>query len=81
MHELLHPPGHRGPVIAAGAVLLTVGVALQQLRMDWSPAVQFLILAVLAAAARLRVRSSGRARCWRSWPPGSPRGAGPPSLR
>jgi peptidoglycan/LPS O-acetylase OafA/YrhL len=48
MHELLHPPGHRGPVIAAGAVVLTMGVALEQLRMDWSAGVQLVIVAALA---------------------------------
>jgi hypothetical protein len=48
MHELLHPPGHRGPVIAAGAVLLATGVALEQARMDWGRGAQFAILAALA---------------------------------
>lgn len=32
--SLLRPPSHRGPLIAAGAVVLTVGVVLQQLRQD-----------------------------------------------
>ena len=34
MPSLLRPPSHRGPLIAAGATVLTVGVALQQLRQD-----------------------------------------------
>lgn len=34
MPSLLRPPSHRGPLIAAGAVVLTVGVVLQQLRQD-----------------------------------------------
>jgi hypothetical protein len=32
--ELLRPPPHRGPLIAAGAVLITVGLALVELRTD-----------------------------------------------
>jgi len=32
--ELLRPPAHRGPLIAAGAVLVTVGVALEEIRLD-----------------------------------------------
>jgi hypothetical protein len=32
--ELLRPPAHRGPLIAAGTVLFTVGVALEELRLD-----------------------------------------------
>lgn len=32
--ELLRPPPHRGPLIAAGAVLTTVGLALVELRVD-----------------------------------------------
>jgi hypothetical protein len=34
MPQLLRPPSHRGPLIAAGAAVLTVGVVLQQLRVD-----------------------------------------------
>lgn len=49
MDELLHPPAHRGPLIASGALVLAVGVALQQVRMDWAPGVQLAIVAVLAA--------------------------------
>jgi len=32
--ELLRPPPHRGPLIAAGAVLVTVGIALEEIRLD-----------------------------------------------
>jgi hypothetical protein len=32
--SLLRPPSHRGPLIAAGATVLTAGVVLQQLRVD-----------------------------------------------
>jgi hypothetical protein len=34
LRELLRPPPHRGPLIAAGAVALAVGVALEELRLD-----------------------------------------------
>jgi hypothetical protein len=33
LRELLRPPAHRGPLIAAGAVALTVGVAITELRL------------------------------------------------
>jgi hypothetical protein len=48
--ELLRPPPHRGPLIAAGAVLLTVGVALEELRLDeeLGTGVHLVILAVAA---------------------------------
>ena len=32
--ELLRPPAHRGPLIAAGAVLFTLGIALEEQRLD-----------------------------------------------
>ena len=49
--ELLRPPAHRGPLIAAGAVLVTLGVALEEIRLhDKLPiGVHFLILALPAA--------------------------------
>ena len=49
--ELLRPPAHRGPLIASGAVLLTVGIALEEQRLqDALPdAVHVLILAAAAA--------------------------------
>ena len=31
---LLRPPAHRGPLIAAGAVLFTVGILLEELRLE-----------------------------------------------
>ena len=49
MRELLHPPGHRGPLIAAGAVVLTVGVALEQLRLSPGAGAQLLVAGALAA--------------------------------
>jgi len=48
--ELLRPPPHRGPLIAAGAVVLTVGLALEELRLrsEVGPVVHLLVLAVAA---------------------------------
>jgi hypothetical protein len=45
--ELLRPPPHRGPLIAAGAVLLTAGLALTELRLggELAAGVHLLILA------------------------------------
>src|SRR4051794_14645248 len=34
LRDLLRPPPHRGPLIAAGAVALAVGVSLEELRLD-----------------------------------------------
>jgi hypothetical protein len=34
VRELLRPPPHRGPLIAAGAVALGVGIALEEIRLD-----------------------------------------------
>ena len=50
--ELLRPPPHRGPLIAAGAVLLTLGLGLVELRLGGSIATgaQLLFLAAAAAA-------------------------------
>jgi hypothetical protein len=49
--ELLRPPAHRGPLIAAGAVIFTVGIVLEELRLDEPLAlgVHLLILALSAA--------------------------------
>jgi hypothetical protein len=46
--ELLHPPAHRGPLIAAGAVVLSVGVALEQLRVSPGAGLQLVVVALLA---------------------------------
>jgi hypothetical protein len=50
VRDLLHPPPHRGPLIAAGAVVLAVGLAVFELRFrnELSPAVHFLILGAAA---------------------------------
>ena len=59
MLELLRPPPHRGPLIAAGVVLLAVGVALIQVRLDADKAhaLSAAALAVMALGLGLQVRS------------------------
>jgi hypothetical protein len=49
--ELLRPPAHRGPLIAAGTVVFTVGIALEELRLDEQlpNGVHTLIVALAAA--------------------------------
>jgi hypothetical protein len=47
--ELLRPPPHRGPLIAAGAVLLTTGLGLTLLRLDIAHGWAALLLGVVAA--------------------------------
>jgi hypothetical protein len=49
--ELLRPPAHRGPLIAAGAVLFTVGIALEEQRLDEQLPNGIHVLIVAAAAA------------------------------
>jgi hypothetical protein len=50
--DLLRPPAHRGPLIAAGAVLVTTGVALEEIRLrdELATGVHLAILTVSAAA-------------------------------
>src|SRR6185436_5820825 len=50
--ELLRPPAHRGPLIAAGAVVLAVGLALEELRLGDAigVVVHWLILSLAAGA-------------------------------
>jgi hypothetical protein len=49
---LMRPPAHRGPLIAAGAVVLTVGIALLELRLNTrlGPAAHLLILVAATGA-------------------------------
>ena len=49
--ELLRPPAHRGPLIAAGAVLFTAGIALEELRLDDALPNGLHVLIVAATAA------------------------------
>jgi len=51
--ELLRPPAHRGPLIAAGAVLFTAGIALEELRLDDVLPNWLHVLIVAATAALL----------------------------
>jgi hypothetical protein len=48
---LLRPPAHRGPLIAAGAVLFTAGIALEELRLDEVLPNGVHVLIVFASAA------------------------------
>jgi hypothetical protein len=53
LKDLLRPPPHRGPLIAAGAVVLAVGLATAELRLSGdalSPVLHFLALAAAAGA-------------------------------
>jgi hypothetical protein len=69
--ELLRPPPHRGPLIAAGAVLVTVGVALEEIRLDdkLPTGVHLAILALAGGAIYalgVQVRQQGRPYAFQS---------------
>ena len=69
--ELLRPPPHRGPLIAAGAVLVTVGVVLEELRLaDRFPTGVHLVILALASGAiyalGIQVRQEGRPYAFQS---------------
>src|SRR4051812_26771535 len=69
--ELLRPPPHRGPLIAAGAVLVTVGVALEEIRLGdrLSTGVHLTILALASGtiyALGVQVRQQGRPYAFQS---------------
>ena len=49
--ELLRPPAHRGPLIAAGAVLFAAGIALEEIRLNDALPNGVHLLIVAAAAA------------------------------
>jgi|tagenome__1003787_1003787.scaffolds.fasta_scaffold20712791_2 hypothetical protein len=49
VRELLRPPPHRGPLIAAGAVPLAAGLTLAELRLDGSAGVRLAPLLVIGA--------------------------------
>ena len=61
MSELLRPPAHRGPLIAAGGVLLALGVVLAQLRLDDLGAGAHLALAAGVCALTLGIGLQWRA--------------------
>ena len=69
--ELLRPPPHRGPLIAAGAVLVTVGVALEEIRLAdrLATGVHLAILALASSwiyALGVQVRQQGRPYAFQS---------------
>jgi hypothetical protein len=69
--DLLRPPPHRGPLIAAGAVLVTLGVALEEIRLgDKLPTGVHLVILALAAgviyALGVQVRQEGRPYAFQS---------------
>jgi hypothetical protein len=69
--DLLRPPAHRGPLIAAGAVLVTVGVALEEIRLDEKlPLGVHLVILALAAgviyALAVQPRAQGRPYAFQS---------------
>ena len=69
--ELLRPPPHRGPLIAAGAVLVTVGVALEEIRLDdkLPTGIHLAILALASGsiyALGVQVRQEGRPYAFQS---------------
>jgi hypothetical protein len=60
--ELLRPPAHRGPLIAAGGVLVTLGVALEEIRLhDKLPIGVHLVILALAAGTMLALGMQARA--------------------
>lgn len=64
--ELLRPPAHRGPLIASGALLVTIGIALEELRLadklatGWHLAILAVAAAVMLALA-MQMRTHGGA--------------------
>ena len=69
--ELLRPPPHRGPLIAAGAVLVTVGVVLEEIRLhDKLPTGVHLVILALTGGAiyalGVQVRQEGRPYAFQS---------------
>jgi hypothetical protein len=68
---LLRPPPHRGPLIATGAVLVTLGVALEEIRLhDKLPLGVHLVILALAGAAiyalGVQVHQQGRPYAFQS---------------
>jgi hypothetical protein len=53
VRELLRPPGHRGPLIAAGAVPLAVGIALEEIRLAGALGTGVHMLILLASGGLL----------------------------
>lgn len=68
--ELLRPPAHRGPLIASGAVLVMVAIALEELRLADELATGW-HLAILTLAAALMLALGLQARTEGGTPPAS----------
>ena len=71
VRELLRPPPHRGPLIAAGAVLVTVGVAVEEIRLAdrLATGVHLAILSLASSwiyALGVQVRRQGRPYAFQS---------------
>lgn len=72
MVDLLRPPAHRGPLIAAGAVLVTVALLLVESRFDdtWADGVHVAVLGIAAAlmlGIAVQVRpEGGQPPAWQS---------------
>ena len=70
--DLLRPPAHRGPLIAAGAVVLAVGVVLEELRLgDKLPIGVHVLITAATAAVILGIglqapTEGGRPRAYQS---------------
>jgi hypothetical protein len=69
--DLLRPPPHRGPLIATGAVLVTLGVALEEIRLhDKLPLGVHLVILALAGGAiyalGVQVHQQGRPYAFQS---------------
>ena len=74
--ELLRPPAHRGPLIAAGAVLFTAAIALEEIRLD-DALPNGLHLIIVAASAALILGLGLQARLEGGSPEASGWSAGP----
>lgn len=61
MRDLLHPPAHRGPLIAAAAVTLSLGVALVLVRLEPESGVVLAVTGPLAVAWLWLALQGGRA--------------------
>src|SRR3954469_3475117 len=66
--ELLRPPAHRGPLIAAGAVVFSAGIALEEVRLE-DPLPRVFHVFILACAAALIYGLGVQARAENGRPP------------
>src|SRR5215211_4009724 len=68
LREMLRPPAHRGPLIAAGAVVFSAGIALEEIRLE-DPLPRFFHVFVLACAAAVIYGLGVQARAENGRPP------------